>query len=139
MSGSRRITITLVLILSGCGASLSSVAQEEPCDGPSYMHGAKCVADKREVAEQELDRAYQDALRRARSEDQFRLERGLEAIYGDLLVESQRVWRKYTDIDCELSGLASGAGGPWVGVHASECVYHNTRKRIVVLNGLWAG
>lgn len=132
-----RVTTTVMLALLVCiGPSFAGV---DPCDGPSYRHGGQCVSDKLVQAEQELEKAYKAALTRARDEDGYRLESGSPAMYESLLRESQRTWQAYTEVDCELAGLATGAGGGWVGVQTSECVLQSTKRRTDVLRGLWAG
>lgn len=80
-----------------------------------------------------------DAARAALSEAHHRL---LAALAGDgepsrlagIVASQHEHWLAYRNVDCELAGVLTGAGGAWPAVHGITCRIDNLAQRTRVVD-----
>jgi uncharacterized protein YecT (DUF1311 family) len=129
------MNLKVIFIIIFIGLAVNSFANDDdPCNGPSAMHGGICVGEKLNVAKVKLDEALDRALARAEEEEKWSIA-NLEL----MLLESQAAWLKYREIHCDFYGVSTGAQGGWSGIHGANCKLDMIVERTPFLSSLWAG
>ena len=120
--------------------SFASDDIEDPCKvkGGGVMAGYKCVEQKMDLADKELNESYQEAIARISEEEAALRETWSETELVEPFRKAQRAWLKYRDAECEFSGLSS-TPSPWQGVQIEECRLRMTLERVEYFKSVYVG
>lgn len=115
---------------------------EDPCtvQGGGVTAGYLCAEQKLNVAEQELELAYQLALKRVKIEQSELRETFHMSLYEIVkpFQQAQQSWRVYRDSQCEFVGTSSTTSA-WQSVQIESCKIKMTQERTQYLKQVFVG
>ncbi|WP_203142215.1 lysozyme inhibitor LprI family protein [Marinobacter mangrovi] len=117
-----------------------SAQEQDPCKvtNGGAMAGAMCVSKKIEVADRELNRTYQAALKRIRAEEAFEQAHVSGVEYEEPFRAAQRAWLKFKDAECEFRGGIT-TSSPWQTVQIEQCKLEMILERIEYFKTVFVG
>ena len=112
-------------------------AQAALCPDASADANNRCVLEKLKQADQQLNAAYNAALKRVSAEQTDMKAHGMQV---ELLIpfqQSQQLWQRQRDIQCEFDARLRTTTA-WQSVWVHECRYAQTQTRIDYLEQVLA-
>jgi uncharacterized protein YecT (DUF1311 family) len=129
----RKYVVALVLF------PLLTFGEDSTCDASGYQqYGEECLPAKLSEAELVLNKAFNELIARAKSEDEWLRENGRIANFESRVRQSQQSWLQFIELQCSLYG-DSLTSSSWAGIHAEECKLKRINDRVKELNELFAG
>jgi uncharacterized protein YecT (DUF1311 family) len=106
------------------------------CDKPftDHMSEVQCIAQAKKDLDDQLNQAYQAALKVRLMQDQRDTRKNQEQ-----LRKSQRAWLKYREENCALVGGLQGGNNLWVTQFVDTCESKETKSRIGFLTRVAKG
>lgn len=101
---------------------------------PDHMSEVQCITQANKQLDDQLNQAYQAALKARPVQDQWDTRKNQEQ-----LRKSQRAWLKYREENCTLVGGLQGGNNLWVTQFAATCVSEETKSRITFLTRVAKG
>ncbi|MPT07237.1 MAG: DUF1311 domain-containing protein [Pseudomonas sp.] len=122
--------LVLLAIVSGAQASED---ESTPCDNvETDQQTFACAAFNKQVAERELQSAYDDLV--ARMRDQFGDEAGLMS----RIETAEKVWSQLRDADCKVETHAEQPGSRAYQIAWNSCIAQRSDERAEYLRSLGA-
>lgn len=134
----KKVIITFSLILTT--TAFASEQNEDPCnaEGGGVTAGYLCLAQKTKIADDQLNREYQEALKRTKAEEDALRVNWPSTDLVTLFRSAQRAWLKFRDAECQFIGISS-TPSPWQGVQVEECKLRMTLERVEYFKGVHSG
>ena len=128
MTDKRCRTLLLPVLAAFIVACPADIKAQDDCAQGSDREQVVCLAQKIDIADQELEMVYRAVLAKMPENDPSDRRKN-----KDQLVKSQTAWKAFIQANCAYIGGDEGGSNLWVTNFASRCELRATRERTAFL------